>query len=64
MRPPAESRIGPSPERGAWCSKCSRSDPKAGGCWWRDASTPAGWRCWTCHPPAHSAVEDMEIVKT
>jgi hypothetical protein len=56
MRPPFWD--GGAPPRGAWCSCCGRSNPQAGGRWWRPrhprmdgTGTGPGWRCWTCHPP-------------
>jgi hypothetical protein len=57
MRPPSWSDPAPPP-RGAWCSCCGRSNPKAGGRWWRPRNPRTdglglaqGWRCMTCHPP-------------
>jgi hypothetical protein len=56
MRPPFWD--GGAPPRGAWCSCCGRSNPQAGGRWWRPRhprmdglGAGPGWRCWTCHPP-------------
>jgi len=56
MRLPAWE--GPTPPPGTWCSVCGRSDPKAGGRWWRPLHPRSdglgvgpGWRCFTCHPP-------------
>jgi hypothetical protein len=56
MRPPFWE--GSAPPRGAWCSCCGRSNPQAGGRWWRPrhprmdgTGAGPGWRCWTCHPP-------------
>jgi hypothetical protein len=58
MRPPSWSGPTPPPPRGAWCSCCGRSNPQAGGRWWRPRHPRTdglglgpGWRCWRCHPP-------------
>jgi hypothetical protein len=58
MRPPSWSGSTPPPPKGAWCSCCGRSNPKAGGRWWQPrhprkdgTGLGQGWRCWRCHPP-------------
>jgi hypothetical protein len=68
MRPSAWPDPAPPP-RGAWCSCCGRSNPKAGGRWWqpRHPRTDGlglgpGWRCMTCHPPPPGA--EVEVVQT
>jgi hypothetical protein len=66
QRPPSWSGSTPPPPKGAWCS-CGRSNPQAGGRWWRPRhprtdglGLAPGWRCWTCHPPpAGSEVEEV-----
>jgi hypothetical protein len=50
----ADSALRPLP--GTWCNACS------GQRWWTERQQPAGWRCVTCHPPVHLAVEKVEIV--
>jgi hypothetical protein len=35
------------PPPGAWCRACH------GTRWWTERRDPRGWRCMTCHPPAH-----------
>ena len=40
-----------SPLPGAWCSSCY------GTRWWTERHEPKGWRCATCHPPAHLPAE-------
>jgi hypothetical protein len=42
-----------TPMQGDWCCNCGRFD-RQGGRWWREAITPTGWRCATCHPPPSS----------
>jgi hypothetical protein len=44
------------PPTGAWCNACH------GQRWWTERQQPAGWRCMTCHPPAHLALELVEVV--
>jgi hypothetical protein len=58
QRPPSWAGSTPPPPRGAWCSCCGRSNPQAGGRWWRPRNPRSdglglseGWRCMTCHPP-------------
>jgi hypothetical protein len=41
-----------TPMQGDWCCNCGRFD-RQGGRWWREAITPTGWRCCTCHPAPH-----------
>ena len=36
-----------TPTTGAWCRACH------GTRWWTERHGPKGWRCLTCHPPAH-----------
>jgi hypothetical protein len=67
MRLPAWE--GPTPPPGTWCSVCGRSDPKAGGRWWRPLRPRSdglgvgpGWRCLTCHPPPPGC--EVEEVRT
>jgi len=38
-----------TPLAGDWCACCGKPD-RLGGRWWREAVTPTGWRCRTCHP--------------
>ena len=40
------------PSSGAWCSCCR------GRRWWCERIEPKGWRCWTCHPPSSSDVQE------
>jgi hypothetical protein len=68
MRPPSWSGPTPPPPRGAWCSCCGRSNPQAGGRWWRPRHPRTdglglgpGWRCWRCHPPPDPA-EVVEVL--
>jgi hypothetical protein len=68
MRPPAWPDT-PPPPKGAWCSCCGRSNPKAGGRWWQPRNPRSdglglgqGWRCMVCHPPP--AGSDIEEVRT
>jgi len=58
QRPPSWADASAVPSRGAWCGRCSRHRPEAGGRWWRpaiprgDGTGPGpGWCCATCHPP-------------
>ena len=43
---PSWSELTPPPP-GAWCRACH------GTRWWTERHGPKGWRCLTCHPPAH-----------
>jgi hypothetical protein len=55
-RPPELARM-PSwaeavpPWPGSWCRACH------GTRWWTERQQARGWRCMTCHPPAHLAPE-------
>jgi hypothetical protein len=69
QRPPSWAGSTPPPPRGAWCSCCGRSNPKAGGRWWRPRNPRTdglglaqGWRCWRCHPPPDPT--EVEEVRT
>jgi hypothetical protein len=69
QRPPSWSGSTPPPPKGAWCSCCGRSNPKAGGRWWQPRNPRSdglglaqGWRCMVCHPPP--AGSDIEEVRT
>ena len=44
------------PPEGAWCRACH------GMRWWTELHAPKGWRCMNCHPPAHLAPDQVEIV--
>lgn len=57
-RPPSWSNPAAVPRPGVWCGCCR------GGRWWCEASGPRGWRCRTCHPPAHLGPGDVCEVAT
>lgn len=63
QRPPAWADPTSLPPPGAWCSCCGRFS-RTGGRWWREAANPSGWRCATCHPPAHLAPGAVVTVET
>ena len=44
VRPPAWADSAALPSLGSRCSCCN------GQLWWKEAITPQGWRCVTCHP--------------
>ena len=48
--PPSWATTTPPPP-GAWCRACHGTG------WWTEQHQPRGWRCVTCHPPAHLAAE-------
>ena len=58
QRPPSWSDPAALPSRGCFCSCCK------GQRWWCERDAPKGWRCWTCHPPAHLAPEAVTEVRT
>jgi len=41
------------PLPGAWCRACQ------GTRWWTERRQPRGWRCLTCHPPAHLPASEV-----
>jgi hypothetical protein len=47
-----------APMPGCDCGRCG------GRRWWREAVAPTGWRCWTCHPPAHCGAGQVVEVST
>lgn len=60
QRPPAWSDPASVPLRGAWCGCCGWFS-RRGGRWWREAESPSGWCCSTCHPaPPGVAVVKVE----
>jgi hypothetical protein len=46
------------PTSGARCFCCREAR------WWREAAEPNGWRCVTCHPPAHHSYNGTLEVST
>lgn len=46
------------PTVGCRCSCCGGSH------WWREREHASGWRCWTCHPSAHLAADQVVEVHT
>jgi hypothetical protein len=58
QRPPSWSEAAALPPAGAWCSCCR------GQRWWSEAREPKGWRCYTCHPPAHLPSEAVREMRT
>jgi hypothetical protein len=58
QRPPSWSEAAALPPAGAWCSCCR------GQRWWSEAREPTGWRCYTCHPPAHLPAEAVREMRT
>ena len=46
-RPASWSDPDEHPQPGWWCGCCH------GHRWWIELDAPQGWRCATCHPPAH-----------
>jgi hypothetical protein len=63
QQPPAWPDPASPPPPGAWCSCCGRFGG-AGGRWWREAETPRGWRCRTCHPPDHLPDDAVREART
>ncbi len=50
--PPSWSDMVITPTAGARCRCCD------GSAWWTEATSPKGWRCTCCHPPAGMASTD------
>jgi hypothetical protein len=49
-RPPAWTEVADTPRTGDRCNACR------GNAWWTESAAPRGWRCRSCHPPAHAMV--------
>ena len=58
QRPPSWADTAARPSPGCWCSFCH------GQRWWCEREAPRGWRCGTCHPPAHLRVDAVTEVRT
>jgi hypothetical protein len=56
--PPSWSDPQMTPTAGARCHCCHL------GAWWTETARPAGWRCMTCHPPAHLETASYRMVAT
>ncbi len=57
-RPPSWTPASALPSPGCFCTCC------AGQQWWCEREAPSGWRCATCYPPVHLAVEQVREVLT
>jgi hypothetical protein len=56
QRQPSWADSAQRPPPGTWCNACY------GLRWWTERQRLAGWRCMTCHSPAHLVPERAEIV--
>lgn len=66
-RPPSWPLSSEVPQKGAWCTCCSRHPKNTGrGKWWRNADDAdlKGWCCINCHPPDHLRADQIVIVET
>jgi hypothetical protein len=53
QRPPSWTNPDDAPRLGDRCRSCR------GGSWWTESTTPRGWRCRVCHPPAAPFVKTV-----